>query len=109
MKRRMYDPRSPHLLSFTESRKEFEAGTSSPRVFLERCLEMIERREPQVLSFVILNPEQARRAADGASERYRCNRPLSPIDGCPVGIKDIINTADFPTQMNSEIYRDWKP
>jgi Asp-tRNA(Asn)/Glu-tRNA(Gln) amidotransferase A subunit family amidase len=34
---------------------------------------------------------------------------LSPIDGWPIAIKDIIATADMPTEMNSPIYRRWRP
>ena len=41
--------------------------------------------------------------------RYKAGRPLSPVDGCPVAVKDIIATADMPTQMNSPIYKGWRP
>ena len=34
--------------------------------------------------------------------------PLSPIDGMPIGIKDIIETADFPTENGSPIYFGWR-
>ena len=34
--------------------------------------------------------------------------PLSPIDGMPIGIKDIIETADFPTKNGSPIYFGWR-
>ena len=51
----------------------------------------------------------ARKAADASTRRYKAGRPLSPIDGCPVAVKDIIATADMPTQMNSPIYKGWRP
>jgi Asp-tRNA(Asn)/Glu-tRNA(Gln) amidotransferase A subunit family amidase len=39
----------------------------------------------------------------------QAGRPLSPVDGCPIAVKDIIATADMPTEMNSPIYRKWRP
>src|SRR5690606_9500886 len=47
--------------------------------------------------------------ADAATSRYACGAPLSPVDGMPIGVKDIIHTADFPTQMGSELYQGWRP
>ena len=35
-------------------------------------------------------------------------RALSPIDGLPVGIKDIIETADMPTEMGSPLWAGWR-
>lgn len=34
---------------------------------------------------------------------------MSQIDGMPIGVKDIIETADMPTQMGSPIFTDWRP
>jgi Asp-tRNA(Asn)/Glu-tRNA(Gln) amidotransferase A subunit family amidase len=50
----------------------------------------------------------ARREADAAAARWRAGRPLSPIDGMPVGIKDIIETIDCPTEMGSPLYEGWR-
>ena len=50
----------------------------------------------------------ARAAADRSSERWRAGKPLSPIDGMPVGIKDIIETVDMPTQMGSPLFAGWR-
>ena len=48
-----------------------------------------------------------RAAADAASARWKSGSPLSRIDGMPVGIKDIIETAQFPTQMGSPLFDGW--
>ena len=50
---------------------------------------------------VLVAADAAREAADAATRRYREGRPLSPVDGCPIGVKDIIGTRGMPTQMNS--------
>jgi len=106
--RRPYAPETAPLVSFARVAPAIRDGEDTPRAFLERCLETLAAREPTVAAFVCLDLEAARKAADAATERYRAGRPLSPIDGCPVGVKDIIETADFPTQMNSPIYDSWR-
>ena len=95
------------LTSFSASVSAFQEGRDSPRSYLERCFEVIAAREPEVKAFVTVNADAARAAADEATTRYRKGRPISPMDGCPVGIKDVIETADMPTQMNSSIYQGW--
>ena len=96
------------MIRFCELATEFRDGSDSPRAFLERCLEAIEARETEVRAFAVLDREGARRAADDATTRWREGRPRSPVDGCPFGAKDIIETADLPTQMNSPIYEGWQ-
>lgn len=99
-----YSPRTYQPLTFHDARKAFLGGTDSPRSYLERCLARIEEREPVVKGWVVLNIEAARKAADESSERYRHGTALSMIDGMPVGIKDLIETKDMPTQLGSPAY-----
>ena len=96
------------LIHFSAAVADFADRRDSPRDFLERCLDVIAGRDGEVKAFVALNLEGARAAADASSKRYREGRPLSPVDGCPIGVKDIIETADMPTQMNSPIFRGWR-
>ncbi|HEV7822622.1 MAG TPA: amidase [Burkholderiales bacterium] len=95
--------------SFSRALPALLAGTLTPRELLERCLERIAARESEVKAFVVLNTEGARAAADAATARYRAGTPLSSVDGCPVGIKDIMDTCDLPTQMGSPIFKGWQP
>src|SRR6476659_7104904 len=83
---------------------QFKSGSSSPREFLERCLVDLTALEPKIGAFVHLNIEAARNAADASSARWRAGRPLSPIDGMPIAIKDIIETADMPTGQGSPMW-----
>src|SRR6187455_3332956 len=97
------------MSSFARAVPEMLAGKFTPRELLERCLERIAARESEVKAFVVLNLEAARTAADAATARYRAGKPLSSVDGCPVGIKDIMDTRDMPTQMGSPVYAGWQP
>jgi len=88
---------------------QFKQRKTTPREFLESCIDAIERAESEVKAFVFTDLEKARKLADESTARYRDNRPLSPIDGMPVGVKDIIDTVDMPTQMNSPMYTGHRP
>ncbi len=96
---------NPNLLSFAAATQRFAAGTFTPRDLLEQCIDNIERLEPTVGAFVIMDLEAARKSADASTARYRAGQPLSPVDGCPIGIKDIIATCDLPTQMGSPAFK----
>jgi Asp-tRNA(Asn)/Glu-tRNA(Gln) amidotransferase A subunit family amidase len=102
-----YDPRTQPRLSFNAATKAFRDGRDTPRAFLERCIATLERREPEVRAFVCTNLPGARAAADASSARYRAGRPLSVVDGLPLGIKDVFETEDMPTQMNSPAFSGW--
>ena len=97
------------LVSFARVVPDLLAGKLTPRDLLERCLERIDARESEVKAFVVLNTDAARAAADAATARYRAGMPLSMVDGCPVGIKDIMDTCDLPTQMGSPAFKGWQP
>src|SRR6267378_3261782 len=99
----------PEPLSFARVSAAFREGRATPRTFLELCLGAVKRHEKSIQAFVTLDERAARKAADAATRRYKAGRPLSPVDGCPIAVKDIIATADMPTQMNSPIYKGWRP
>ena len=92
---------APQSVAYFSAIADFKAAKDRPRDFLERCLARLDQFEPVVGAFVCHDIAAARAAADRASERWRAGRPLSPIDGMPVGIKDIIETADMPTERGS--------
>src|SRR5688500_6848074 len=96
---RKYDPRVFKALTFHDATPRFRDGSDTPRAYLERCLETIAAREPVVKAFVVRNEEGARAAADASAARWKEGRPLSPIDGMPVAIKDLLETKDMPTQL----------
>ncbi|MCP3909711.1 MAG: amidase, partial [Actinomycetia bacterium] len=77
----------------------FRTGSDTPRDLLERCLDTIAGRDDVVRAWVILNEQGARAAADASTARWRSDSPLSPIDGMPIGIKDLLETVDMPTEQ----------
>jgi Asp-tRNA(Asn)/Glu-tRNA(Gln) amidotransferase A subunit family amidase len=105
---RIREQTKPAMRSYLAATRNFAAGNATPRQFLERSLELLESWEPRIGAFVCTNLPDARAAADRATERWRAGRPLSPIDGMPIGIKDVIETFDMPTQMGSPLFLGWR-
>jgi Asp-tRNA(Asn)/Glu-tRNA(Gln) amidotransferase A subunit family amidase len=101
-----YDPREFRALTFHDAVPQFRDGSDTPRAYLERCLETITEREAVVRAFAALNLTGARAAADGSTKRWQDGHPRSLIDGLPIGIKDLLETKDMPTQMGCAAYRD---
>lgn len=99
-----YDPTGCSMLPFHSALASFESGEDTPLAYLERCLDVIAARDPVVQAWVVVNEEGARRQAEASSQRWRDGRPFSAIDGMPVGVKDLLETCDMPTQMGCAAY-----
>ena len=99
---------TPKPIPYTSHLADFASGRDTPSAFLERCLANVEMFEPTVGAFVHIEIERARAAAAASTARWREGRPLSRIDGMPVGIKDLIETADMPTQCGSPVFEGYQ-
>jgi Asp-tRNA(Asn)/Glu-tRNA(Gln) amidotransferase A subunit family amidase len=104
----MQEQTKPVMRPYLAAARNFASGKETPRQFLERSLDLLELWEPRIGAFVCTNLPQARAAAERSTERWRAGRPRSPIDGMPVGIKDIIETVDMPTEMGSPLFSGWR-
>lgn len=93
---------APNTLSAVEAARRIEAGTLTVEALAEACLARIAERDPEVGAFIHHDPEAVRQAARGA-------RAEGPLRGLPVAVKDIIDTADLPTEYGSPIYAGNRP
>ena len=98
----------PQSRSYFESTAKFADGSDTPRAFMDRCIGDIERLDADVRAFVVTGLDAARAAADESTARWAAGKQLSPIDGMPIGVKDIMETADFPTEQGSPLFKGWK-
>ena len=98
----------PEPRSYFAATASFATGEDSPRDFLERCIARIEADDGEVGALVAVNADAARAAADAASARWKDGRARSAIDGMPVGIKDIMETADMATEQGSPLFAGWQ-
>lgn len=93
-------------LTAVEALKEIDGGTLTFEAWVRACLERIEERNGDVRSWVFVNGE---RAIENARRADRGPR-RGPLDGVPIGIKDIIDTADMPTELGDpEIFPGRQP
>jgi Asp-tRNA(Asn)/Glu-tRNA(Gln) amidotransferase A subunit family amidase len=92
------------LRGYVSLAREMRAGSMSPRTYLEETLRRIAQLDPAIGAFVHVNRDGARKAADAAATRWSAGKPLSPVDGMPIAIKDIIETADMPTGQGSPLF-----
>ncbi|WP_339630921.1 amidase [uncultured Sneathiella sp.] len=88
--------RSAHSLS-----SAFRSGELSPVDVTENLFSRIEQLEPVLNAFCVLDRDAALEAARASESRWKAGQPLSPIDGIPVSIKDIILTKGWPTLRGS--------
>jgi len=92
-------------LTATEIAAAIAGGKTTCEAVVRACLERIAEREPRVLAWQYLNPDQAiaqARAVDRSRKR-------GPLAGVPFGMKDIIDTCDMPTEYGSPIYLGHQP
>lgn len=81
------------------------AGELRSREIVEACLGRIDEREEQVQAWAYVDPEIALREA----QRRDQTPAMTPLHGVPVGVKDILDTGDMPTEYGSSIYRGHQP
>jgi Asp-tRNA(Asn)/Glu-tRNA(Gln) amidotransferase A subunit family amidase len=94
-----------NALSATRIASRIAAGAITAEQVVDDCLARIAAREPSIHAFAHVDPALAMsqaRALDRGPVR-------GALHGVPIGIKDVIDTADQPTQMGSPIYRGHRP
>lgn len=88
-------------LTATELLAAYRAGRLSPVEAAEAVLERIERVDPALNAFCLVDPDRALAAARASADRWRRGEPLGLLDGVPVSIKDVLITRDWPTLRGS--------
>lgn len=92
-------------LTAAEAARLVATGELKSEALVRACLDRIAEREPQVQAWAHLDRDAAlarARDIDRAGAR-------GLLSGVPFAVKDVIDTADMPTQYNSPIYRGFQP
>ena len=98
-----------HLLSAAEAAGLIRDGVISSAQLVESCLARIREVEPGVQAWAFLDPDYALAQARAADKRRLTGQPIGALHGVPVAVKDIFDTADFPTEYGSPIYAGHTP
>jgi Asp-tRNA(Asn)/Glu-tRNA(Gln) amidotransferase A subunit family amidase len=94
-----------HQLSAAEVAAAISSGRVNCETIARACLERIEQREPVVRAWSFLDADLVLRQA----RRLDAQTTRGVLHGVPVGIKDVIDTHDMPTEMGSPIYQGYRP
>lgn len=88
-------------LTATDVLRLIQDGRVEPMEWMEACLDRIDLREDERKAFAHFDAEAPSRAA---------SRPRpGPLGGMPIGVKDVLDTADMPAQYGSPIWAGWRP
>ncbi|PSR38042.1 MAG: amidase [Sulfobacillus thermosulfidooxidans] len=89
--------------------RNFLEGRDDPVSLVERIQEKQPLVQAQTNAFISVDFERARNTAQAAWKRFRQGQPLGPLDGIPVGLKDLFETQGVLTTAGSRILRDYRP
>jgi len=99
----------PAALTAAEAAQRIREGRLSSEELVEGCLERIRQVEPQVQAWTFLDEKLALSQARAADEMRRSGEAVGPLNGVPVGLKDIIDTGDMPTENGCALHKGRTP
>lgn len=100
---------TPAQLSATEAARRIREGLLTSEELVESCLERIRQVEDTVQAWTFLDEKHALAQARAADELRRSAQPIGALHGIPVGIKDIIDTQDMPTENGTVLHKGRAP
>jgi Asp-tRNA(Asn)/Glu-tRNA(Gln) amidotransferase A subunit family amidase len=96
-------------LTARQAAKGIRDGLFSAEDLVRACIAQIEVREPEVQAWAHFDAAHALAQARRADEWRAAGKPLGPLHGVPVGIKDIIDTCDMPTEDGTVLHAGRTP
>ncbi|MGH8705246.1 MAG: amidase [Burkholderiales bacterium] len=98
-----------HELSAAQLAAQYASGALSPVEAARACLERMDAWEPRVNAMYRVDRDGALGAARASESRWRAKRPLSPLDGISVTIKENIYTRGDPAPIGTRANEDAPP
>jgi Asp-tRNA(Asn)/Glu-tRNA(Gln) amidotransferase A subunit family amidase len=96
-------------LTASEVAPDIARGAISAEDYARACLAHIDAVEGEIKAFAHLDREHVLTQARALDERRAQGHPVGPLHGVPVAIKDIIDTADYPTELGSPLAAGRRP
>ncbi|MEO8567280.1 MAG: amidase [Betaproteobacteria bacterium] len=103
------DAASLNWLSATDAARAIHDGAISAEQLTEACLARVREVDAEVQAWAFLDPEHAREQARARDAERREGRATGPLHGIPVGIKDIFDTGDMPTEDGTVLHSGRTP
>lgn len=95
--------------TIAEAARQIAAKQISPVEFMKDRLAKAEALNPQIHAFIRFTPDLALQQAKAAEARQMAGTLKGPLDGIPIGHKDIYETAGIPTTGHSRVLADHVP
>jgi Asp-tRNA(Asn)/Glu-tRNA(Gln) amidotransferase A subunit family amidase len=95
---------SLNALSLTEAAAGIRDGRFSSVDLVGDCLKRIDEADRDIDAWAFLDRDHAMRQAEVADDRRKQGKPTGPLHGVPIGIKDIFDTGDMPTEFGSKLW-----
>ncbi len=96
-------------LGASEAARLIRAGEISSEELVGDCLARISAFEDTVQAWTHVDPQQALALARELDKHRQAGRPLGALHGVPVGVKDIVDTSDMPTEYGTPLYQGRSP
>jgi Asp-tRNA(Asn)/Glu-tRNA(Gln) amidotransferase A subunit family amidase len=93
-----------HTLSLIETVKGIESRRFTSEEYTQALLARIASLDEKIQAWAWLKPAEAIKAARFSDSRLRLGGTPGPLQGVPVGVKDIFATAGVPTEMGSPAF-----
>jgi Asp-tRNA(Asn)/Glu-tRNA(Gln) amidotransferase A subunit family amidase len=104
-----FNPAISNLLGASAARAAIGEGVLTSVELVKACFARIDELEPSIGAWAHLDRNLALEAAQAADMFRRTGLALGPLHGLPIGIKDIIDTADYPTERGSVLHAGRQP
>jgi Asp-tRNA(Asn)/Glu-tRNA(Gln) amidotransferase A subunit family amidase len=98
-----------YSLSASEAARLIRDGAISSEELVKACLARVGDTDEQIQVWTFFDPDHALAQARAADDWRLSGRPTGPLHGVPVGIKDIFDTADMPTENGSVLHAGRTP
>lgn len=99
----------PNELTAVAARAAIAAGTLTSEALVRACLERIAESEERIKAWTYLDRDHALAQARAADRKQKDGAPLGALHGVPVAIKDIVDTADMPTENGTVLCAGRRP
>jgi Asp-tRNA(Asn)/Glu-tRNA(Gln) amidotransferase A subunit family amidase len=96
-------------LSASDAARAIRDGAVTAEQLMQACLARVHEVEPQVQAWTFLDEQHALAQARARDQDRAEGRPVGPLHGVPVGIKDIIDTCDMPTEDGTVLHAGRTP
>jgi Asp-tRNA(Asn)/Glu-tRNA(Gln) amidotransferase A subunit family amidase len=99
----------PAGLAAVDANERLVRGELRPAEYVEACLKRIDERESEIHAWRILDRDLVAKQVEAIDAHRKSGRPLGALHGLPVGLKDIIDTRDWPTENGTAIDAGRRP